>query len=157
MRRKLELSAPCGTTPFLSRVVYDDWYRVYKTTVLRHRKPGKAGALFARAYGWPSARVFQQPFLAAYQAVVALIHSFSPHVFHDAPCALKRRTSDGSTSHLGLPSIFPLARAFLSPARTRSDIRLRSSSATEARTVKTILPVGVDVSMDSDRELKSIP
>jgi hypothetical protein len=58
---------------------------------------------------------------------------------------------------VGVPSVLPLAFAFLMPARTRSQIRLRSSSATAPRTVKTILPVGVLVSTCSERETKSIP
>lgn len=35
----------------------------------------------------------------------------------------------------GLPSLFPFARAFRNPARTRSTIRLRSNSAMVPRTV----------------------
>ena len=46
------------------------------------------------------------------------------------------------------------ALALRSPAFTRSTIKLRSSSATAPRTVKTILPAGVDVSSDSDNETK---
>ncbi len=51
----------------------------------------------------------------------------------------------------------PFARAFLIPARTRSTISERSSSATAPKTVKTILPAGVDVSICSENETKSIP
>jgi hypothetical protein len=43
------------------------------------------------------------------------------------------------------------------PALTRSTIRRRSSSATAPRTVKTILPAGVEVSICSENETKSIP
>src|ERR1019366_4585276 len=57
---------------------------------------------------------------------------------------------EASTATLGLPSLLPLALAFLMPARTRSAIRLRSSSATAPSTVKTILPVGVLVSTCSE-------
>ena len=62
-----------------------------------------------------------------------------------------------STTALGLPSFLPLERAFRRPAFTLSAIRLRSSSATAPRTVKTILPVGVEVSTCSERETNSIP
>src|ERR1700676_3461839 len=51
----------------------------------------------------------------------------------------------------------PLARAFRRPARTRSAIKLRSSSATAPSTVKIIFPVGVVVSTCSDSETNSIP
>src|SRR5262245_30987019 len=40
---------------------------------------------------------------------------------------------------------------------TRSRIKFRSSSATAPMTVKIILPMGVDVSMDSFNETKSMP
>ncbi len=52
---------------------------------------------------------------------------------------------------------FPFARAFRIPALTRSTISERSSSATAPKTVKTILPAGVDVSICSEKETKSIP
>src|ERR1035438_9937357 len=54
-------------------------------------------------------------------------------------CPWERREAilEASTATLGLPSVLPLALAFLIPARTRSAIRLRSSSATAPRTVKT--------------------
>jgi hypothetical protein len=51
----------------------------------------------------------------------------------------------------------PLARAFRSPAFTRSTMSERSNSATAPRTVKTIRPAGVAVSSDSDRLTNSIP
>ncbi len=50
-----------------------------------------------------------------------------------------------SRTFLGRPSFLPLARAFLRPALTLSAIRLRSSSATAPRTVKTIFPVRAGV------------
>jgi hypothetical protein len=52
---------------------------------------------------------------------------------------------------------FPLALALRIPARTRSTIKLRSSSATAPRTVNAILLAGVDVSICSEKEMKSIP
>jgi len=55
------------------------------------------------------------------------------------------------------PKCLPFARAFRSPAFTRSTMRLRSSSATAPNTVKTILPAGVEVSICSEKETKSIP
>jgi magnesium chelatase family protein len=51
----------------------------------------------------------------------------------------------------------PLARAFRMPALTRSTIKLRSSSATAPKTVKTNFPAGVDVSTCSESETNSIP
>jgi hypothetical protein len=51
----------------------------------------------------------------------------------------------------------PLERALRMPAFTRSTISERSSSATVPRTVKTILPAGVEVSICSENETKSIP
>ena len=53
--------------------------------------------------------------------------------------------------HAGTAKPLSFARAFRSPARTRSAIRLRSNSATAPRTVKTMRPAGVAVSSDSDR------
>jgi hypothetical protein len=47
----------------------------------------------------------------------------------------------------------PFARAFRIPALTRSTVSERSSSATAPRTVNTILPAGVEVSIES-RERK---
>jgi len=58
---------------------------------------------------------------------------------------------------LGLPSRLPFAFALRSPARTRSQMRDLSSSATAPRTVNTILPVGVDVSTPSVRLTNSMP
>jgi len=52
---------------------------------------------------------------------------------------------------------FPFARAFRMPALTRSTMSERLSSATAPRTVKTILPAGVEVSICSENETKSIP
>jgi hypothetical protein len=51
----------------------------------------------------------------------------------------------------------PFARAFRMPALTRSTISDRSSSATAPRIVKTILPAGVEVSICSEKETKSMP
>lgn len=59
-----------------------------------------------------------------------------------------------STIRFGRPSRLPLARAFRSPAFTRFTISDRSSSATAPKTVRTILPAGVEVSTDSDKETK---
>ncbi len=78
-------------------------------------------------------------------------------VLQDCPWARRVAILEASTVTLGRPILLPLALAFLMPARTRSAIRLRSSSATAPRTVKTIFPVGVLVSICSDRETKSIP
>ncbi len=50
-----------------------------------------------------------------------------------------------------------LPRAFRNPALTRSAIRLRSSSATATRTVKTIRPVGIVVSTCSLRLTNAMP
>jgi hypothetical protein len=62
-----------------------------------------------------------------------------------------------STLTRGRPRRLPFALAFRNPARTRSAIRLRSSSATAPSTVKTILPVGVLVSTCSDSDTNSMP
>ena len=51
----------------------------------------------------------------------------------------------------------PFARALLIPARTHSTISERASSAKAPRTVKTILPAGVEVSICAENETKSIP
>ncbi len=66
-------------------------------------------------------------------------------------------TVDLSIPFEGLPSFFPLERALRNPARTRSTIRLRSNSATAPKTVNTIFPAGVEVSICSENETKSIP
>jgi hypothetical protein len=52
------------------------------------------------------------------------------------PCSRRDVILPGSTTLRGLPSVFLLARAFRSPARTRSTIKLRSSSATALNRVK---------------------
>ena len=72
---------------------------------------------------------------------------------------MRRRAAilERSTAFLGLPSFLPLALAFRRPARTRSAIRLRSSSATAPKTVKIIRPVGVLVSTCSERDTNSFP
>ena len=57
----------------------------------------------------------------------------------------------------GQPIRLPFARALRMPAFTRSTTSARSSSATAPRTVKTIFPVGVEVSICSEKETKSIP
>src|SRR5262249_3525749 len=57
----------------------------------------------------------------------------------------------------GRPRRFPLAFALRIPAFTRSTIRFLSSSATAPRTVKTIFPEGVVVSICSERLTKAIP
>jgi hypothetical protein len=51
----------------------------------------------------------------------------------------------------GLPSFLPFALSFRRPARALLTMRLRSSSATAPRTVKTMRPAGVALSSDSDR------
>jgi hypothetical protein len=73
------------------------------------------------------------------------------------PCARSRAILVTSAETRGLPKRLPFARAFLRPARTRSQMRLRSSTATAPKTVKTILPVGVEVSTCSERLMNSSP
>ncbi len=73
------------------------------------------------------------------------------------PWARRQAIFAPSTASLGRPSRRPLARALRSPARTRSAVRLRSNSATGPRTVKTILPVGVEVSLCSLRLTNAMP
>jgi hypothetical protein len=75
----------------------------------------------------------------------------------DAPEARRVSNRFWLTNMGGRPSRFPFARALRNPALTRSTIKLRSSSATAPRTVKTILPVGVPVSTLSESETKSTP
>jgi hypothetical protein len=60
-------------------------------------------------------------------------------------------------SSAALPSRFSSARAFLSPARTPSTVKLRTNSATAPSIVITILPADVEVSICSENETKSIP
>src|SRR5215469_18370856 len=69
----------------------------------------------------------------------------------ESPCARNVAILRASTIVRGRPSRFSFARAFRSPARTRSAIKLRSNSATAPRTVNTILPAGVEVSTPSVR------
>jgi hypothetical protein len=76
----------------------------------------------------------------------------------DFPAARPEITVEMLTSFSrGLPQCFPLRCAFLTPAMTRSRIKERSSSATDANTVKTILPAGVAVSSASDRLQNAMP
>jgi hypothetical protein len=96
-------------------------------------------------------------FRATQNAVAALTPSAAPTARHDEPVERNRLISVRSIFFRGRPRIFPLARAFRSPARTLSAIRLRSSSATAPKTVKTSFPAGVDVSNCSDRLTNSIP
>jgi hypothetical protein len=73
------------------------------------------------------------------------------------PSARKRAMWEASTLIFGRPSLFPLARAFRNPARTRSAMSERSHSATAPKTVKTIVPVGVPVSICSLRLTNATP
>lgn len=73
------------------------------------------------------------------------------------PSSLSLRTWAVSTATTGLPNFTPRLFAARCPAITRSRMMLRSSSATAPSTVNTILPAGVDVSMASERETKSMP
>ena len=75
----------------------------------------------------------------------------------ERPCARRRPILAASTETRGLPSVFPLALALRRPARTRSAIKLRSSSATAPKTVNTIFPVGVVVSICSLRLTNAMP
>jgi hypothetical protein len=79
-----------------------------------------------------------------------------PIARQDAPSDLIRAITVGLVTFRGLPNFLPLARAFRRPARTRSTMRLRSSSATAPSTVKIILPVGVEVSTCSESETNSM-
>jgi hypothetical protein len=83
--------------------------------------------------------------------------SFLAIARHEDPDARRLLIWDSRMWTRGRPSFFPLARALRKPALTRSTIRLRSSSATAPKTVKIIFPVGVLVSMFSERDTKSIP
>src|SRR6516165_6471285 len=65
-------------------------------------------------------------------------------LLQDRPSERRVAILAASTATLGRPILLPLALTFLIPARTRSAIKLRSSSATAPRTVKTIFPVGRD-------------
>jgi hypothetical protein len=62
-----------------------------------------------------------------------------------SPCLRSFRAQSVSTLTAGRPKMTPRRFAALCPAMTRSLIVERSSSATDARIVNTILPVGVDV------------
>ena len=62
-----------------------------------------------------------------------------------------------STTRFGLPRRLPLAFAFRRPAFTLSTMSERSSSAAAPRTVNTILPAGVLVSICSENETNSMP
>ena len=77
--------------------------------------------------------------------------------FQPRPSARSAAILRVSTITRGRPSLLPVAYAFLSPALTRSTIRLRSSSVTAPRTVKTIFPAGVEVPSDSLRDTKWTP
>jgi hypothetical protein len=90
-------------------------------------------------------------------AVLALTPSLRPISRQETLEARNWATCEVSTSDAGRPMRFPFARAFRNPAFTLSTIRLRSSSATAPKTVKTIFPAGVEVSICSEYETKSIP
>ncbi len=91
------------------------------------------------------------------RAVRVLTLNWAEIVRQEAPWARSATIRKASAVFRGRPSFLPFALAFRSPARTRSAIRLRSSSATAPRTVKIILPVGVEVSTCSDRLTNSMP
>jgi hypothetical protein len=82
----------------------------------------------------------------AQNAVDGLTPSAMPTARHEAPLARNWSISSALGILRGRPNVRPLDLAFRMPALTRSTMRLRSSSATAPSTVKTILPVGVDVS-----------
>ena len=73
------------------------------------------------------------------------------------PCDRSRLIVAASTTIRGRPSVLPFALALRSPARTHSAINDRSNSATAPRTVNTILPTGVLVSICSLRVTKAMP
>ena len=75
----------------------------------------------------------------------------------DAPESRRAAILAASTALRGLPSVFPFARAFRKPALTLSTIRLRSNSATAPKTVNTILPAGVVVSICSLKLTNAMP
>ncbi len=73
------------------------------------------------------------------------------------PCLRSLRTCSVSTSTAGLPNRTPRFLAAFCPAITRSRILQRSSSPTAPRIVNTIFPVGVEVSILSRSDTKSMP
>ena len=96
--------------------------------------------------------------------VLALRHTVAAEQPICLPIAANERfllsssnSRESDTAAWGRPSFFPFALALRIPARTRSAIKLRSSSATAPRTVKIIFPVGVLVSICSENEQNSMP
>lgn len=75
-------------------------------------------------------------------------------VAHDAPPLRGASILRASTITFGQPSRLPFARGFRRPAFTRSTNSERSNSATAPRTVNTILPAGVLVSICSGKRNK---
>src|SRR5882724_1787837 len=73
------------------------------------------------------------------------------------PSVRSSRIFAAETGIRGRPNRLPFARALRRPARTRSTMMERSSSDTAPKSVKTILPIGVDVSTCSERLTNSTP
>src|SRR5580700_5576479 len=89
--------------------------------------------------------------VAAVRRTVPSPNPSCPPIFaHDSPCERRAAILAASTVTRGRPRDFPFARAFRKPARTLSTISDRSNSATAPRTVKTIFPAGVEVSICSE-------
>jgi hypothetical protein len=107
--------------------------------------------------GEPEVGFSKRPLEAALKAVAVETPRAAEIVRHEAPSARRRMIARASAIFRGRPSRFPFVLAIRRPARTRSAIKLRSSSATAPGTVKTIFPVGVDVSTCSEREMNSMP
>ena len=119
-----------------------------------HLKPSKPPTM-NQALAEGRAVGFSPPTWKARRTVASGSPSIRPIALHEAPERLREAIREQSTAFRGLPSRFPFALAFRRPALTRSAIKLRSSSATAPRTVKTIFPVGVLVSTCSERETNS--
>jgi hypothetical protein len=97
----------------------------------------------------------EQRFHIPARAILSLL-TLSSRAIYRNPFARKVATFSRSTNVFGRPSFFPCRLARSSPIITRSRIKLRSSSATAPMMVKIILPIGVEVSMGSFNETKSI-
>ena len=115
-------------------------------------KQGRGSAVYDNTVAGVPARTL--PARCAAPREILRIRLISAHV---RPCTRNRVTSAASTGTRGRPSRVPPLRARFRPMTTRYRINERSNSSTAPMTVNTILPIGVEVSIDSESETKSMP
>jgi hypothetical protein len=123
--RPILYSTPIAAIPSAALAVAD----VPKSTEFQTPKTSVCSPCYEHFTALRLRGISKQTFAEARRAVAGAMPSAPPIVRQVAPWAHKRLISTVSATFRGLPSFLPFATALRSPARTRSTIRLRSSSA----------------------------